>query len=100
MIGANPKHWGGIRGEERAVVMSGTFNEVPMDQVVVGRPAADVVGAFIAGLGMPRTLGEVDVTRDRFDPIARNSLRDRRRHANPRKIDGAAAVVGILEMAA
>jgi len=81
-----------VNGERQALV-SEAFGRA-------GEAAADVVGEFIAALGMPRTLRDVSVTPDLFDLIAKNSLHDRWLHTNPRKIDGAADVVKILEMAA
>ncbi|MCZ6646621.1 MAG: iron-containing alcohol dehydrogenase [SAR324 cluster bacterium] len=68
----------------------------------MGRPgedAAQVVGDFIAGLGMPRTLREVGVERAQFDLIATNSMHDRCIHTNPRPIKSTGDVMEILEMA-
>jgi len=65
-----------------------------------GEPAADVVGEFIAGLGLPRRLADVGVEADRFDLIAETAMHDPWTHTNPRKIDNAAQVREILEMAA
>ena len=64
-----------------------------------GEDASDVVGDFIGGLGMPRTLAEVNVSPDLFELIAKNSMHDRWLHTNPRPIEGPADVVKILEMA-
>jgi len=69
----------------------------------MGRPGAeagDVLHEFIAGLGLPRTLREVGVGKDRFDVIARNSMHDGWLHTNPRKIHGVEEVLEILDMAA
>ncbi|MCG8690901.1 MAG: iron-containing alcohol dehydrogenase [Minwuiales bacterium] len=63
-------------------------------------PAADAVGAFIAGLGMPTTLTDVGVGADQFPLIAKNSMHDHWVHTNPRKIENADAVMEILKMAA
>jgi maleylacetate reductase len=69
----------------------------------MGRPgddAADVIGEFIASLGLPRTLAEVGVHPDQFELIAHNAMHDRGIHANPRPIRGPEDVMDILEMAA
>jgi len=65
-----------------------------------GEEAADVVSAFIGGLGMPRRLAEVDVTREDFGKIAEHVMHDEWLHSNPRKIDRVEQVLEILEAAA
>ncbi|MEC9347942.1 MAG: iron-containing alcohol dehydrogenase [Pseudomonadota bacterium] len=68
-----------------------------------GRPGADaseVVGDFVAGLGLPRSLSEVGVGPDQFDLVAANSLHDRWLHTNPRKVTGAEDVITLLQMVA
>jgi maleylacetate reductase len=65
-----------------------------------GKPAADVLDAFIAGLGMPRTLSAVGVTEDKFETIARAALLDHYLHTNPRPIGGVADIMEILRSAA
>jgi len=65
-----------------------------------GEEAADVVSAFIGGLGMPRRLADVDVTREDFGKIAEHVMHDEWLHSNPRKIDRAEQVLEILEAAA
>ncbi len=79
-------------------------NEEQQRQVseAMGRPgeeAAEVVADFIAGLGLPRSLGEVGVERDSFQLVAENSMLDRCIHTNPRKINGPGDVLEILELA-
>ncbi len=64
-----------------------------------GEPAADAVAALIAGLGLPTRLRDVGVKEDQLDLIARNAMHDRWIHTNPRKIDGPAAVRGLLDAA-
>ena len=69
----------------------------------MGRPgedAAEVVGDFIASIGMPRSLREVGVSENRFAEIAEHSMQDRYIHSNPRKITSPAQIVEILRMAA
>jgi maleylacetate reductase len=64
-----------------------------------GEPAADVVAALIAGLGLPQRLRDVGVTEDQLDRIAELAMHDRWIHTNPRTIDGPAVVRELLEAA-
>jgi len=63
-------------------------------------PAADLVANLVATLGLPRSLSEVGVGRDRFREIAEKSMHDRAVLNNPRPIKGPAEVMEILELAA
>ena len=65
-----------------------------------GADAADVIAAFIAGLGLPGKLSDVGVGRDQFDKIADHAMHDSWLHTNPRKITRAEQVVEILESVA
>ena len=69
-----------------------------MDQP--GEDAADVLDAFIAGLGMPRSLGAVNVRRDAFDRLAEQAMGTPWVPRNPRPIDRPAQVREILDLAA
>jgi maleylacetate reductase len=62
-------------------------------------PAAEVVGALIAGLGLPIRLRDVSVQPEQLDLIAENSMHDRWIHTNPRKIDGPAVIRTLLDAA-
>jgi maleylacetate reductase len=64
-----------------------------------GEPAADVLAALIAELGLPRTLRDVNVAADLLDRIAAESMHDRWIHTNPRKIETAAVVRQLLDSA-
>ncbi len=64
-----------------------------------GEPAADLLAALIAELGLPRTLREVGVSADLLDRIAAESMHDRHTHSNPRKIEAAATVRQLLDAA-
>jgi maleylacetate reductase len=69
----------------------------------MGRPgedAADVLDAFIRGLGLPRSLKEVNVAPEHFDRIAEQAMRTPWVPRNPRRIDGPAQVREILSLAA
>jgi maleylacetate reductase len=65
-----------------------------------GEDAAAVLDAFIAGLGMPRSLGAVNVGVAEFDRIAEQAMGTPWVPRNPRRIDGPAQVREILELAA
>jgi maleylacetate reductase len=62
-------------------------------------PAADVVAALIADLGLPGRLRDVDVREDMLDRIAEGSMHDRWIHTNPRRIEGPATVRMLLDAA-
>jgi maleylacetate reductase len=62
-------------------------------------PAAELVGALIAGLGLPTRLRDVGVEQGQLDLIAENSMHDRWIHTNPRKIDGPAVIRTLLDAA-
>ena len=66
----------------------------------VGEDAADVLDAFIARLGMPRSLHAVNVGRDSFDRMAEQAMGTPWVPRNPRPIEGPAQVREILELAA
>jgi alcohol dehydrogenase class IV len=65
-----------------------------------GEDAGDVLDAFIRGLDMPRSLGEVKVGRENFDRIARQAMGTPWVPRNPRPIPGPEQVKEILELAA
>jgi maleylacetate reductase len=64
-----------------------------------GAPAADVVAALIADLGLPGRLRDVGVKPDQLDAIAAHAMHDRWIHTNPRKIDGPPTVRMLLDAA-
>jgi maleylacetate reductase len=71
--------------------------------VAMGRPgtdAATVLDAFISGLGMPRSLGAVNIVREHFPRIAEQAMGTPWVPRNPRPIKGPAEVREILELAA
>jgi maleylacetate reductase len=65
-----------------------------------GEDAGDVLDAFIAGLGMPRSLGTVKIGPDSFARIAEQAMDTPWVPRNPRPIPGPAQVREILELAA
>ena len=64
-----------------------------------GADAGDLLDAFIGGLDMPRSLGAVDVVPEHFQRIAEQSMGTPWIPRNPRKINGPAEVMEILELA-
>jgi maleylacetate reductase len=65
-----------------------------------GEDAGDVLDAFIAGLGMPRSLRAVNVGVADFGRIAEQAMGTPWVPRNPRRIDGPAQVREILQLAA
>ena len=65
-----------------------------------GEEAGDVLDPFIGGLGMPRSLGAVDIGPENFQCIAEQSMGTPWVPRNPRKIEGPAEVLEILQLAA
>ncbi|MFO1162994.1 MAG: iron-containing alcohol dehydrogenase [Reyranellaceae bacterium] len=65
-----------------------------------GKDAGDVLDQFIAGLGMPRSLGAVKIGREHFERIARQAMGTPWVPRNPRPIHGPAEVQEILDLAA
>jgi len=64
-----------------------------------GRPAAEVLDGFIAGLGMPRSLRAVEVTESQLPQLAENCMLDDWTFSNPRPIRDPAQVLEILRAA-
>ena len=65
-----------------------------------GEDAAEVLNAFIAGLGMPRSLGAVQIGPESFARIAEQAMATPWVPRNPRPITGPEQVHEILELAA
>jgi len=63
------------------------------------QPAADVVAALIAELGLPGRLRDVGVQPEMLDRIAEGSMHDRWIHTNPRRIEGPATIRMLLDAA-
>jgi len=64
-----------------------------------GEDAGDVLDAFIGSLGMPRSLGAVNVGPENFQRIAEQSMGTPWIPRNPRKINGPTEVMEILALA-
>jgi maleylacetate reductase len=65
----------------------------------MGEDAGDVLDDFISDLGMPRSLGAVNVGPEHFQRIAEQSMGTPWIPRNPRKINGPAEVMEILKLA-
>ena len=65
-----------------------------------GEDAGDVLADFIAGLGMPRSLGTVNIGPESFTKLAEQAMNTPWVPRNPRPIAGPAQVHEILELAA
>jgi maleylacetate reductase len=65
-----------------------------------GEDAADLLDAFISGLGMPRSLSAVNIGPENFDRIAEQAMATPWVPRNPRPIDGPPQVREILQLAA
>jgi maleylacetate reductase len=65
-----------------------------------GEDAGDVLDGFIAGLGMPRSLGAVTIGPESFDRMAAQAMGTPWVPKNPRPIAGPAQIREILELAA
>ena len=69
----------------------------------MGRPgedAGDVLDDFIASLGMPRSLGAVNIGPEKFDRISEQAMGTPWVPRNPRRIDDPAKVREILTLTA
>ena len=65
-----------------------------------GADAGDVLDAFIAGLGMPRSFGAVEIGPESFSKLAEQAMDTPWVPRNPRPIGDPAQVREILELAA
>jgi maleylacetate reductase len=62
-------------------------------------PAADLVADLVRRLGLPGRLRDVGIRREDFQAIAEHTMHDAPVRTNPRKIERAADIVEILELA-
>jgi maleylacetate reductase len=85
--------WNKSANAERQALVSAAMGHASED-------AGDVLDAFIRGLGLPRSLHEVNVGREHFDRIAEQAMATPWVPRNPREIAGPAQVREILDSAA
>jgi maleylacetate reductase len=64
-----------------------------------GQPAAELVAALVADLGLPGRIRDVGVAHEQFDRIAEMAMHDRWIPTNPRPLPDQAAVRALLEAA-
>ena len=62
--------------------------------------AGDALDAIFRHLGMPRSLKEMDIGKDKFEVLAENSLKDPCCKSNPIPLDRKEQVIEILDMCA
>jgi alcohol dehydrogenase len=70
-----------------------------MSDAEAGLAAADAVDDLCRGLGLPRTLREVDVPEDGLASIAAATLHDRSLSTNPKPINDAGPIMDVLRAA-
>jgi len=86
-------HWNKPVNAERQALVAAAMGHP-------GEDAGDALDAFIAGLGMPRSLGAVQIGAENFTRIAEGAMETPWVPRNPRRIAGPAEVREILELAA
>ena len=86
-------HWNKPVNAERQAMVAAAMGHP-------GEDAGDVLDAFIAGLGMPRSLGAVNIGAESFARMAEAAMDTPWVPRNPRPIAGPAQVREILELAA
>jgi maleylacetate reductase len=64
-----------------------------------GGSAGDALDKLISGLGMPRTLRDVDITEDQLPQLAENCMLDSWTYSNPREIRSPDQIMEILRAA-
>jgi len=63
------------------------------------KDAADVVSDLVKSLGLPTRLRDVGIKQADLKLVAKNSMKDKWIHTNPKKISTEADVMSILESA-
>lgn len=94
-----------VNAEKQEKVKKALWEEVAIVEVLKKRglekqssDVGDALDAIFRELGMPRSLKEVNIGRDKFDTIAGNSLKDPCCQANPIPLTRKEQVFEILEM--
>ncbi|MCJ1404045.1 hypothetical protein MMC11_007269 [Xylographa trunciseda] len=99
----NAKHRANLHQQEKALDILLEIPEVrkALDSAHLATPDADLGGVLdvvIRELGMPRSLKDVGVGREKLDGLAENSLHDRWCVTNPVPLERKGQVLEILEM--
>ncbi|KAK4952197.1 hypothetical protein LTR10_010119 [Elasticomyces elasticus] len=96
-----------VNGDKQDKLKVIMWNEPPIAKVLEKRglepessDAGDALDAIFRELGMPRTLKEKGIGRDKFHALAVNSIRDPCCHYNPIPVEREEQVLEILEMCA
>ena len=96
-----------VNGTKQDKLKSALWNEPPAEEVLRRRglresdsDAGDALDAIFRELGMPRSLKEKGIGRQKFDALAVNSLKDPCCAANPIPMERKEQVLEILEMCA
>ena len=96
-----------VNGEKQERLKKVMWSEAPVSEVLRrrgleedGSDAGDALDAIFRELGMPRSLKEVGVGRDKFNVLAANSLEDFCCPNNPIPLETESQVLAILEMCA
>nr|POE63462.1 ethanolamine utilization protein eutg [Quercus suber] len=96
-----------VNSEKQERLKQIMWGEAPIAEVLARRglkyessDVGDALDAIFRELGMPRSLKEVGVGRDKFDVLAMNSLKDPCCKANPIPLERTEQVLEILEMCA
>ena len=89
--------WNTPVNADRQQMISDVMGDIPN---AASTDAADKLDAFIAGIGMPRTLGSVGVRAEHLQMIAEGAMNTPWVPRNPRPIAGPKDVMEILKLAA
>ena len=89
--------WNTPVNADRQQMISDVMGDIPN---AASTDAADKLDAFIAGIGMPRTLGSVGVRAEHLQMIAEGAMNTPWVPCNPRPIAGPKDVMEILKLAA
>lgn len=96
-----------VNGEKQDRLKKAMWSETAVAEVLKARglsdessDAGDALDAMFRELGMPRSLKEMDIGRDKFEALALNSLKDPCCVVNPIPMERKEQVIEILEMCA
>ena len=89
--------WNKPVNADRQQMISDVMGDIPN---AASTDAADKLDAFIAGIGMPRSLDAVDIRVEHFQMIAEGAMNTPWVPRNPRPIAGPKDVMEILKLAA
>lgn len=79
---------------------TGVIDQLREKGIAGKESAGNLLKGYVKLLGMPGSLSEVGVGRDRWDRLALETMKDPWTHTNPRKVNGTDDLIEIFEMAA